>query len=123
MSEDIVTVRAGTTLDAELDAVADAWERAAQGEAVRHHVVAFETLESMLSVLTPARLQLLRHLGTHPARSVRALAGTLDRDYSRVHGDVAALEHAGLVVRGLHSVRVTADTLRFDVHLTEPVAV
>jgi predicted transcriptional regulator len=89
---------------------------------VHHHVVAFETWEGMMALLTPARVQLLRHLGTHPARSVRALALDIGRDYSRVHGDVAALEHAGLVVRGKQGVRVTADSLTVDVRLTEPVA-
>jgi predicted transcriptional regulator len=77
----------------------DAWNRAAQGAAVDETHVTFVDLETMLLVLTPRRLQLLRHLHEHEAASVRELADALSRDYKRVHGDVAALEAVGLIVR------------------------
>ena len=55
---------------------------------------------------TPRRLELLRHLHRHPARSIRALAIALGRDYRRVHEDVEALANAGLLDKnetGLHA--------------------
>ena len=44
-------------------------------------------------------LPILRYLHRTGADSVKALARELDRDYKRVHEDVAILEGAGLIVR------------------------
>jgi predicted transcriptional regulator len=77
----------------------DAWHRAERGEAVNEGHVTFVDLETLLLVLTPRRLEMLRHLHAHEATSVRDLSAALDRDYKRVHGDVAALEAVGLIVR------------------------
>jgi predicted transcriptional regulator len=87
----------------------DAWHRAERGEltpenAERH--VGFENFETFAQVMTPKRLALLRHVHRHPARSIRALAAALGRDYRRVHADVEALAAAGLLDRdeqGLHA--------------------
>ena len=87
----------------------DAWHRAECGElteenAERH--VGFETFETFSRIVTPKRLELLRHVHRHRARSIRALAIALGRDYRRVHEDVAALVEAGLLDRdesGLHA--------------------
>ena len=75
------------------------------GDTVERHV-GFDTLVTFARVMTPKRLELLRHLHRCPAKSVRALAGALGRDYRRVHADVAALAEAGLLDRdetGLHA--------------------
>jgi predicted transcriptional regulator len=77
----------------------DAWHRAERGEAVNEAHVTFVDLETLLLVLTPRRLEMLRHLHAHEAASVRHLSAALERDYKRVHGDVAALEAVGLIVR------------------------
>jgi predicted transcriptional regulator len=98
--------------------VVDAWNRADRGELTGANPevhIGFESLETMVRTLSPKRLELLRHLHREPARSVRALAKALGRDYRRVHEDVEALETAGLVDRddnGLH-----ADYDAFDVSM------
>ncbi len=73
-----------------------------------------ETWELMVRTLSPKRLELLRHLHRNPARTIRALADALGRDYRRVHEDVEALEAAGLLERDKTGVRADYDA--FDVH-------
>jgi len=63
-------------------------------------VLAFETMEQLLRVLTPGRWSLLRQLRGQGPSSIRGLAAALARDYRGVHADVATLIEAGLVVRG-----------------------
>jgi predicted transcriptional regulator len=58
----------------------DAWHRAERGEAVEEHHLSFESWAGLTSVLTPKRLELLRHLRRHPAVSIAELARTLGRD-------------------------------------------
>ena len=95
----------------------DAWGRAKRGEIFQERRLAFESWEALSSVMTGERLRLLRHLHAHPEPSVSALARALGRQYRRVHGDVAALEAVGLVVRADGAVRVTADTVTAEVQL------
>lgn len=76
-----------------------AWKRAEQGESVEERHLTFLTLETLLSALTPQRLELLRHVHRQGADSVAALARDLGRDYQRVRDDVAMLEANGLVLR------------------------
>lgn len=76
-----------------------AFERAAAGENFEERHITFLSLEEMMTALTPKRLELLRYLHRTGADSVSALARELDRDYKRVHEDVAILESAGLIVR------------------------
>jgi predicted transcriptional regulator len=75
----------------------DAWHRAERGEAVDERHLSFESWEGLARVLTPKRLELLRHLHQHPAPSIAELARALKRDYKRVHMDVEALSAAGLI--------------------------
>jgi len=49
----------------------------------------------MLNALSPKRLELLRAVHDSPARSVKALAERLGRDYKRVHEDVETLTASG----------------------------
>jgi predicted transcriptional regulator len=60
-------------------------------------LLAFESMEALLKVLTPNRWALLRRLRSTGPSSVRALAGSLGRDYRGVHADVAALLDVGLI--------------------------
>jgi predicted transcriptional regulator len=77
----------------------EAWHRAERGEAVEEHHLSFESWAGLTTVLTPRRLELLRHLRRHPAASIAELARALGRDYKRVHVDVEALAAAGLIDR------------------------
>ena len=78
---------------------ADAWHRAERGETVDETNVTFRDLETMLSALTPKRLQLLRYVRRHEVRNVKALAAGLQRNYKNVHKDVEALSKLGLLSR------------------------
>ncbi|OJU90540.1 MAG: hypothetical protein BGO13_13645 [Burkholderiales bacterium 66-5] len=78
---------------------AGVWNRAAAGEQVNENHVTFLDVQTMLDTLTPKRLELLRHVHRQAAANVRELAQALGRDYKNVHGDVAILEAAGLLVR------------------------
>ena len=61
--------------------------------------VHFEFARVLFSALTPARIELLDTLRQAGPCSVYSLAATAERNYSNVHGDVAALETLGLVAR------------------------
>ncbi len=95
----------------------EAWEAAEQGE-VREpqRVLVFQDFETLISVLSSARLRLLKHLAREPASSIRALAGRVGRDYRRVHDDVTALVEVGLIERHGLRLSVTAHSVqaRFD---------
>ncbi|PPQ34607.1 HVO_A0114 family putative DNA-binding protein [Rhodopila globiformis] len=117
MIDRTIKVTVGTTLHDDLDGVAEAWERAERGEDVQHHVVAFENLEAFTSIMTPEPLRLLKTLRLHPAPSIRALSRMLNRDYRRVHGDIAALEQAGLVEWSPSGLQATADRVSVEVDL------
>jgi predicted transcriptional regulator len=93
----------------------DAWLRMERGDIVDEKHISFETWETMVRVLSPKRLALLRHVHRQPAKSVRALTVALGRDYRRVHEDVAALEGAGLRDRDSEDVRADYDV--FDVKM------
>jgi len=102
-------VHIGDTLDQLGRRFVDAWHRAERGELTQQNAerhLGFETFETFSRIMTPKRLELLRHVHRHPARSIRALAIALGRDYRRVHKDVEALVEAGLLDRdagGLHA--------------------
>jgi predicted transcriptional regulator len=118
-----IKVRVGTSLQEDLASVAEAWKQAEREESVQHHVVSFETWEAMSAALSPERVRLLRTLARQPARSVRALALALERDYSRVHRDVVALAEAGLVTRtDTGEVRLAADRVTAELVLPRPAA-
>ncbi len=108
-------VHVGESLDTVEARAIDAWHRMERGEAVDERHIGFETWELMVRTLSPKRLELLRHLHRNPARTIRALAQSLGRDYRRVHEDVEALEAAGLLERDKTGVR--ADYEAFDVHM------
>ena len=92
-----------------------AWHRMERGEAINEKHVSFADWETMVRVLSPKRLELLRHLHRNPAKNIRALALALGRDYRRVHEDVEALEAAGLLERDKEEMR--AEYEAFDVRM------
>lgn len=86
--------------DRAFDRFVNAWHRAEKGEIEEVEVhLNFEDLATLLSLLTPRRFEILKHLRRDGAMSIRALSKALDRDYKNVHSDVRALEEAGLVER------------------------
>ena len=60
------------------------------------HVVSFEDIESLLSVLTAKRVLLLRQVSETPA-SISDLAAKLKRDRSAVTRDIQLLESFGIL--------------------------
>jgi predicted transcriptional regulator len=108
----------GDSLDAIGGRVVDAWRRAERGELTGTNAeihIGFENFETMARTLSPKRLELLRHLHRSPAKSIRALAQVLGRDYRRVHEDVEALEAAGLLDHDEDGLRADYDA--FDVSM------
>src|SRR2546421_5545303 len=79
----------------------EAWRRAEHGKAPEQPIerLYFEDLATMLKVLTPGRLGVLKVLHQTGPYSVRALASRMKRDYKNVHHDVQVLERVGLVAR------------------------
>lgn len=57
------------------------------------------SIAELMALLTPKRMELLRHVVQHPGLSIRALAGELGRDYKNVHTDVTELEARHLLER------------------------
>lgn len=94
-----IKIHVGDTMDDFAARFVSAWHRAEAGEAVCERHLSFDSFETLARVLTPKRLELLRHLHRNPAPSINALAKALGRDYRRVHEDVEALTAAGLVDR------------------------
>lgn len=113
-----VHVHIGETLESAGRRFLEGWKRAERGELTPESAelhVGFENWETMVRTLSPKRLELLRHVHQHPAKSIRALAQSLGRDYRRVHEDVEALEAAGLLDRDEEGVRADYDA--FDVQM------
>lgn len=113
MSNGQVQIQVGETMEDVGERFVDAWRRMERGEQVNEKHVSFETWETMVRVLSPKRLELLRHVHQSPAKNIRVLALALGRNYRRVHEDVAALEAAGLLDRDKDGLR--AEYASFDV--------
>ena len=120
MSGKELQIHVGDSLDAMGRRFVDAWHRAKRGElteanAERH--LGFETFELFARVMTPRRLELLRHVHRHPPRSIRALSIALGRDYRRVHEDVEALVTAGLLDRDAAGLHAEYETVRMETRI------
>src|ERR1039458_8896450 len=113
MSNGQVRVHIGETMEDVGARFVDAWHRMELGEEVNEKHVSFENWETMVRVLSPKRLELLRHVHRCPAKNIRTLSQALNRNYRRVHEDVEALEAAGLLDRDKEGVRAEYDA--FDV--------
>lgn len=114
-----VQVHVGVTPDEFGARFVDAFHRAKRGaltlETAEIHT-SFVDWETAVRVLSPKRLELLRHVHQSPAKSIRALATALGRDYRRVHEDVEVLADAGLLERDEQGLR--ADYQAFNVQMT-----
>ena len=81
---------------------ADAWNSAESSSGTRAEAevhLNFESFETLLTVMTPKRLELLKTLRQQGPLSVKGLAGVLGRDYKNVHVDTAELEAVDLIQR------------------------
>lgn len=96
---DEITVQVGNRPEEMGQRFIDAWHRAERGEEVSESHVTFPDLETLLSELTPKRLQILRHIRHHHVPSIKALAKDLHRDYKNVHQDVEVLTKLGFLSR------------------------
>lgn len=94
-----------------------AWNQLKSGKKVKETHLTFFSLEAMMATLSPKRLELLRHVHQHPAHTVSELARTIGRDYKRVHEDVSALAHAGLIVRDENGIHAPYDGVQAFVSL------
>jgi predicted transcriptional regulator len=94
-----------------------AWHRLERGERVRERHLTFPDLSALLNALSPKRLELLRDVHEHPARSVKALAERLGRDYKRVHQDVETLTASGLLNRKDGAVVAPYDAITAELRL------
>ena len=108
----------GESLDEFGERFIEAWHRAERGELTEgEYHVSFEDFATFASVMTPKRLELLRHVHRDPPRSMRALAQALQRDYKRVHADVEALVDAGLLDRDANGLRADYDTVHLETRI------
>jgi predicted transcriptional regulator len=105
------------TLDGMGQRFVSAWHRLERGEKVRERHLTFPTLAAMLNALSPKRLELLQAVHEQPARSVKALAERLGRDYKRVHEDVETLTASGLLHREDGSVSAPYDAITAEMRL------
>ena len=96
-----------------------AWHRAKAGEPVQETHVTFLALESLLSTLSPRRLELLRHVRQHGAANIRELATAIGRDYKNVYQDVEALKSVGLLLPDGRKLSAPWDELQASVSLAE----
>ena len=111
MSNEQVQIHVGETMEDVGARFIAAWHRMERDDTVNEKHVSFADWDTMVRVLSPKRLALLRHVHLHPAKNIRALALALGRNYRRVHEDVAALEAAGLLDRDSEGVRTEYDAL------------
>jgi predicted transcriptional regulator len=110
-------IHIGGSFAADADRIPRAVDRAERGEVVvpESHI-SFENWSTFFRIMTASRIELLQYidsLGT--VRSIRALAQGLGRDYRRVHYDVAALVHAGLVEKHGNELMVFWDGIDADI--------
>ena len=95
-----------------------ALNRASAGKKLGETHITFLDVKTMLETLSPRRLELLKFVRQHGADNVKELALSLKRDYKNVHGDVAVLESAGLLLRDGRKLSAPWDELNASVSLT-----
>ena len=84
MAGKTVALHVGDSMETAGARFVDAWARAEAGALRADNAelhLGFASWEDLVRVLSPKRLELLRHLHHSPARNVRHLATALGRDY------------------------------------------
>lgn len=77
---------------------ARAWKNTSQNKST-DATIGVESISALTALLSPKRLELLRHVAQHSGLSIRALSLALGRDYKNVHTDVSELESRHLIER------------------------
>jgi predicted transcriptional regulator len=77
---------------------ARAWKGAASGKRTEG-TIGIGSIAELTALLSPKRMELLRHVAQNPGLSIRGLAHALGRDYKNVHTDVSELEARHLLER------------------------
>lgn len=117
MSDEITFVIGGSVEDMRTRFLS-AVQRTQAGEEVGpDRIVTFADWATFLRTFSAARIALLEALAAGPADSITALAGSLGRNYRRVHDDVAVLEKAGLLKRTGTQVMLAAKGARAHLDL------
>jgi len=113
-----LTLHSGEDVAKGTERFIDAWERAERGEAIEPEIhITFGSWAGLAAVLSPERVELLRHVHRHPAATVAELARTLGHDYKRVREDVEELAAAGLIERDAARVRADYAEIRTAIAL------
>ena len=124
MSERILTIKVGTSVQSSLSLAQQMLERLEVGEEPAPYFgVGFKNVSQMLSVFTPKRWDLLAALREHGAMSIAELARTLQRDYKNVHNDVERLMEWLAIERDANGKIFTPySEIVVDVHLPQQKA-
>ena len=77
---------------------ARAWKNASAGRQ-KDATIGLGSIAELMALLSPKRMELLRHVAQSPGLSIRGLALALGRDYKNVHTDVSELEARHLLER------------------------
>jgi predicted transcriptional regulator len=75
-----------------------AWKAASAGKQ-SDATIGLGSIAELTALLSPKRMELLRHVAQNPGLSIRGLAQSLERDYKNVHTDVSELEARYLLER------------------------
>jgi predicted transcriptional regulator len=81
-----------------LKRIARAWKGTSSGKVV-DATIGLGSIAELTALLSPKRMELLRHVAQSPGLSIRRLAQALGRDYKNVHTDVVELEARHLLER------------------------
>ena len=124
MSERILTIKVGTSVQSSLSLAQQMLERLEVGEEPAPYFgVGFKNVSQMLSVFTPKRWDLLAVLREHGVMSIAELARTLQRDYKNVHNDVERLMEWLAIERDANGKIFTPySEIVVDVHLPQQKA-
>jgi predicted transcriptional regulator len=89
-----VNIKPGKQVKSELVAALKGKKRAIQGD----NEVIFNSVKSLMRILTKNRVEILIHLNHHKPKSIYDLAKGLGRDFKNVHSDVRKLADLGLIL-------------------------
>ena len=81
-----------------LKRIGRAWKKAS-ADGAEDATIGLGSIAELTALLSPKRLELLRHVAEHPGLSIRALSQAVGRDYKNVHTDVAELVTSHLLER------------------------
>ena len=84
------------------------WNKAAAGRA-SPATIGLGSMAELTALLSPRRMELIRHVAQNSGLSIRALARHLKRDYKNVHTDVSDLEARHILERDANGLLLAPD--------------